>query len=270
MARAASTEATRSPGRCKTSVGVSTDLNTSRTSISMSACQRCFAIVGLAPRRCARPKNSRDSVDFGDRRQEEVDERTLAPPRVDLLQLCGDFIRRETPGMRRRIAREARRGAVEHEATHALGIRRREEETHRATFGRAEQRSIVYLGRIHYRAQVVHALVERRSARDGVGQPGPPLVPHDEARRLRKQVGQRGESVGGVVVGVDIRDPPRNGHEWRLAVTDHAIREPHGSVTRVLDRARDHRGSLSPLTKAPRHQGVLRYRHVTPAPKGFR
>ena len=90
------------------------------------------------------------------------------------------------------VAREA---APEQQPERTLGIRGREQQAHRATFGRAQERRPVRSDRLHHGSHVVHPLLERRQAVLGhpIRQARATLVEHDQPTERRQPPIERRE-----------------------------------------------------------------------------
>ena len=100
----------------------------------------------------------------------------LAPRRGDGLEDEG----RDRPGpLRTRVVvgqRADGQASVQQEVGHSLRGCRREQHRERAALGDAADDGLLHLGRVHHRAEVVEALIERGRARTVIAQPRSPLV----------------------------------------------------------------------------------------------
>ena len=142
-------------------------------------------------------------------RREVLEQRALAPFALNLLEHALEPLGRPAVGEVLGLA-EAGCRAVENERRHALRIGSGEQDRHRTPLGDAVQRSALGPGGVHHRAQVIHALLERRHLAHRIGEAGPALVPQDQAREAGQSL-EALRDVGHLPVVLDVRDEP--GHE---------------------------------------------------------
>jgi hypothetical protein len=124
--------------------------------------------------------------------------------------------------------------AVQDERGRAFRVGGGEERAHRSSFGDPQQRRPLRPRGVHYRANVVHPLLEDRQLVHGhpVGETGPTLVEHD-------QPAERGEppeegGLQGVFPGqFDVRDPAGDEDEVDRSVPDHLVGEVDLAALRV-------------------------------------
>ena len=144
---------------------------------------------------------------------------------------------------------------------HPLRIRGGEQDAHRAALGQAEQSRALRPDRVHHRADVVHARLQRRRAH-GVGHPLSSLVEADEAaerRELRQEVGV----VGNRPRELDVRGERRDVDDVERAVAGDLIRDRDVAAARVASlglhpRIVAHVGSSSERSSTARPRSSAR------------
>ena len=148
----------------------------------------------------------------------------------------------------------ARKRAPEHERRGAVGVRRGEEDAHGRSLDDAEQRRSRRAGRVHHRAKIVHALLERRCAGDVIGHSGSALVEEDqtsELRELEESLRHRRNRPA----ELDVGDEPGDEDEIEGAVADDLVGDRYVSAPRVV-RLRPHARSLTARRAANAAGGV--------------
>ena len=220
-----------------TRVGVRTELTTPPTSISTSACNSMRVIVGLAPARWARPYISLKpgTSAIGPKKRS-----ARAPsPQWDSISsfIASGLLGSPTPWVIRQLGAEAGHGAVQRERLDTLRIGGREQDAHRASLGDAEKRRAIDSDGIHHGLQVIHPLVKGRHVSRRIRKSGAALVPHDQPGATGESLDERHKGQRRVGPQIDIADPAGYPHQSGVSLAEHAIGEPHRTVTGVMHSA---------------------------------
>ena len=130
--------------------------------------------------------------------------------------------------------------ALENEPDGPLRMGRGEEHRERSALRLAHDRGTLAPDRVHDGADVVHALLERRRARDAVGHPEPALVEPDQTCELREALAPAAV-LRKLPRDLQVRERTLDVHEVDRAVPDHVVRDvdaaaPHESDVRHTGR----------------------------------
>jgi hypothetical protein len=137
----------------------------------------------------------------------------------------------------------ARKSAAHDERRRSLWISRGEQDTHGGPFREAVERRALRADRIHDRAHVVHARLQRRSAANGVRHAGAALVEPDQTSEGRKLL-QEGREGRELPLDLEVRHVPRDEDEVERAVTDDLVGDVDVAAARVAGLG-THAGSFA-------------------------
>ena len=231
ISRAPSMGATRSPLRCRISVGIRIVGRMSRTSISKSDAITALAIAGLALARWNRPHARCMSRILGERGGEDAQQGAIAPGVLGLgehqLNLLVGGAPRDVG-----VGTEAWGRAVEDQRGRALRIRRGEEHARRAALRDPVEGRPLHAGGIHHRLHVVHPLLQRGWAAHGVRQAGATLVEDHDARKRAEPLEQVG-NLRHLPVVLDVRDEARDEDQIQVSLAEHLVRDVSVAAERV-------------------------------------
>ena len=116
----------------------------------------------------------------------------------------------------------------------AFRVRRREQRTHERALESGPEHRAVGAGGVHHRSDVVHPDLERGHAGDGIRQPGPSLVEHEEATVGRK-VDDVTDEKGLVPGRQQVTHGSPDEDEIGRTLSDHLVRDADVSALRVPD-----------------------------------
>jgi hypothetical protein len=204
---------------------------------------------GLTARRS---KRAHCSICVGpDARREHGRDLPLAPLAADVVEHLIPLLALPAPRVVL-VPATAREGAVERERGGALGVGRGEQHPERPALGDAEQRRALRAGGVHHRADVVHALLERRHRRDAIGHSGPATIEQHHARERRQTAQERGERRH-LPRLLDVRHPAGD-HDHVGTLAEHLVGDVHVAAARVARRGRRERAARRARL---RHRGLL-------------
>ena len=122
----------------------------------------------------------------------------------------------------------------------ALGIGGGEQDAHRPALRESEQRGALRAGGVHHRADVVHAILQRRRRGDRVGKPRAALVEQDQPRE-RGELVEEARDPRVRPLQVQVRDEARHEHEVERTVADDLVGDVDLTALRVVGLRRHRR-----------------------------